>query len=100
VVKDYRMDYVEVLADARIEVKVRSNHGYVVEAAVPLAALGLKPADGLKLRGDFGATHGGPDGQRTRLRTYWNNQHTGIVDDVVFELKMEPKYWADLEFRR
>jgi len=25
---------------------------------------------------------------RTRLRTHWNNQETGLVDDAVFELKM------------
>jgi len=99
VVKDYRMDYVDVLSAATIKVRVRPGDGYVVEAALPLAALELRPADGLALQADFGATHGGPDGQRTRLRTYWNNQHTGIVDDVVFELMLEPKNWGELEFR-
>ena len=93
------MDYVDVLAGREIEVKVSAGNGYVVEAAMPLAALGLKPADGLTLRGDFGATHGDPDGQRTRLRTYWNNQHTGIVDDAVFELQMEPKNWGEITFK-
>jgi len=98
VVKEYRVDFVEVLAGVTIEVKVQPGKGYVVEAAVPLAELGLKPAGGLALRGDFGVTYGGPDGQRTRLRSHWSNQHTGIVDDAVFELKLEPRNWGELRF--
>jgi len=43
-------------------------------------------------------THGDQAGQRTRLRTYWNNQQTGIVDDAVFELQMEPKRWGEIKF--
>jgi hypothetical protein len=97
VVHSYVMDYVDVVHDAKITVKPRGD-GYVVEAAIPLAALGFRPSDGLLLRGDFGATHGGPDGLSTRLRTYWNNQHTGLVDDAVFELMMEPKNWGELQF--
>jgi len=27
----------------------------------------------------------------------WNSQHTGIVDDAVFELKMEPRNWGEIE---
>jgi hypothetical protein len=99
VVKEYRMDFVDVLADARVEVKVRPGQGNTVEAAIPLAAFGLKPTDGLVLRADFGVTHGDPGGTRARLRTYWANQHTGIVDDAVFELMMEPKYWGEVVFR-
>ncbi len=97
VVHSYPMDYVDVLSDARITVNTRDS-GYVVEVALPLSDLGFKPFAGLSLRGDFGATHGGTGGTRTRLRTYWNNQHTGLVDDAVFELKMEPKYWGELQF--
>jgi hypothetical protein len=97
VVQNYVMDSVTVVEGAKIEVK-KSAKGYVVEAAIPLAVLGLKPADGLKLKGDFGVTHGDPAGTRTRLRSYWSNQHTGIVDDAVFELMMEPKNWGTIQF--
>ncbi len=38
-------------------------------------------------------------GKRTRLRTYWNNQHTRIVDDAVFELMIEPKNWGEVTFQ-
>ena len=97
VVADYPMEFVDVLADARVSVKKRGE-AYVVEAAVPLATLGLAPTGGLVLRGDFGATHAGPDGQRTRLRTHWSNQQTGLVDDAVFELKLVPKNWGEISF--
>lgn len=97
VVAAYPMEFVDVLAEAKITVVKRDN-GYCVEAAIPFASLEWKPTDGEVARGDFGATHGGPDGSRTRLRTYWNNQHTGIVDDAVFELMMEPQNWGELQF--
>jgi hypothetical protein len=98
VIKKYTVESVEVLSDAKIEVKVEGGR-YKVEAAIPLSVLGLKPADGLKLHGDLGVTHGDTAGKRTRLRTYWSNQHTGIVDDAVFELMMEPKNWGELLFK-
>ena len=88
----------DVVSAAKVEVKVNPGSGYVVEAAIPLAALGLTPAPGLSLRGDFGVTHGDPAGSRTRLRSYWSNQAAGIVDDAVFELKLEPNNWGDLKF--
>ena len=102
VVKDYAMDSVVVLTDRSgpaptIEIKPRTD-GYVIEAAIPLVALGLKVTDGLTLRGDVGVTHSDPAGHDTALRTFWANQATGIVDDVVFELKMEPRNWGQLSF--
>jgi hypothetical protein len=99
VVKAYEMQFVDVLAAATIRVAVNPDKGYTVEAAIPLTALGLTPAVGLTLRGDLGATHGDPAGTRTRLRTYWSSQHTGIVDDAVFELMIEPKHWGEWEFK-
>ena len=99
VVRQYIMDYVAVLGDARIEVKIRPDRsGYVVEAAVPWSALGFTPQPGALYRGDLGATHGSATGDRTRLRTYWSNQETGLVDDAVFELKMTPKNWGQIVF--
>jgi len=98
IVKGYVMDSVVVLQDAKIEVK-KGDRWYVIEAAVPLSTLGLKPFAGMKLAGDFGATHGTPAGDDTLLRTYWNNQSTGLVNDEVFELKMEPRNWGQLQFR-
>ena len=97
-VKDYVMQSVLPQEGAEILVKTPAKDRYVVEARVPLAALGLTPRAGLELHGDFGVTYGDPAGQRTRLRAYWANQHTGIVDDAVSELKMEPRLWGTLLF--
>jgi hypothetical protein len=99
VVKEYVVDSVVVLAEAKVSVKVDAQaKRYVVEAAIPLAALGLKITDGLALRGDFGATHGDKSGNDTMLRTHWNNQTTGIVNDEVFELRMEPANLGEITF--
>jgi len=100
VVKEYVMDSVVVLDAARIEVKVDAvRKHYVVEAAIPLSSLGLTLTDGLAIRGDFGATHGDKSGKDTMLRTHWNNQTTGIVNDEVFELRMEPANWGEISFQ-
>ncbi|HEX4146174.1 MAG TPA: PQQ-binding-like beta-propeller repeat protein [Pirellulales bacterium] len=99
VVKSYPMDFVDVVLLENIKVKVNPGKGYLVEAAIPLATVGLQPASGLTLRGDVGVTHGDRAGARTRLRSYWANQHTGLVDDAVFELKMQPMNWGELIFQ-
>ncbi|MFA6293696.1 MAG: hypothetical protein WC637_18050 [Victivallales bacterium] len=99
VVSNYIMEYADVIPDARIEVKLEKGKGYIVEAAIPLSALGFKPQPDVAYRGDFGATFGDTAGQRTRLRVYWNNQQTGLVDDVVFELQMVPRNWATIVFQ-
>jgi hypothetical protein len=99
VFKNYVMQYVDVLPAAQLKV-VSGKDFYTVEAAVPLAALGLEPRAGQTLRGDLGVTFGDPAGQRTRLRSYWSNQHTGIVDDAVDELMLRPTYWGEIQFAR
>jgi len=100
VVKEYVMDSVVVLAEAKVAANVDAQgKRYVIEAAIPLAALGLKLTDGLVLRGDFGATHGDKAGKDTMLRSHWNNQATGLVNDEVFELRMEPANWGEIVFQ-
>lgn len=98
VVKEYIMDSVIVLEGAAITVKTGKD-SYTLQAAIPLAALGLKPSSGLTVRGDFGVTHSDAKGADAVLRTYWANQQTGLVSDDVFELKMEPKNWGEIIFR-
>lgn len=100
VIRDgYEMQSVMELKNANIEVQVDgSNNRYTVEAAIPVASLGLSITPGVKLTGDIGATHGDRAATDTVLRSYWNNQATGIISDEVFELKMEPKNWGQLVF--
>ena len=52
-----------------------------------------------RIRGDFGATHSDKSGKDTLLRTHWNNQATGLVNDEVFELRMEPANWGEITFQ-
>lgn len=100
VIRDgYEMQSVKVLEDAKIEVKLdKKRKQYFVEVAIPLRSLGMDLKKGLKLKGDIGVTHGDGAGQDTILRSYWNNQKTGLVADEVFELKMEPANWGVLVF--
>lgn len=95
VVQGYEVDYVDVAPTVTAR-SFRRDGGYIVNVAVPWKVIGVAPSSGLQLRGDFGATHGDPAGQRTRLRTYWANQQTGLVDDVVFELQLNPKNWGEV----
>ncbi len=102
VIRDgYTVESVTVLKDAVITATIhRDKKGYTVQAAIPLAVLGIKRTDGLTLRGDFGVTHGDASGKDTALRTHWSNQATGIVNDEVFELKLEPRNWGELTFKQ
>jgi hypothetical protein len=99
VVQEYPLDSVTVLTDATVAVKVDPQaKRYVVEAAIPFASLGMNRPESLSLRGDFGVTHGDTSGKDTLLRTHWNNQATGLVNDEVFELRMEPANWGEITF--
>lgn len=97
VIADYVMDSVKIAPDVRVHVKKGADR-YVIEAAIPLAQIGVKPAAGLALRGDVGVTYGDQAGMDTRMRSHWSNQATGLVDDEVFELKMNPVNWGELKF--
>ncbi len=97
VIKEYVMDSVVTPLDVAITTTIWADKGgYTVEAAIPLSTLELKPAPGLTIKGDVGVTFANQSGDRTRLRSYWSNQAVGIVDDVVFELMLEPANWGEL----
>ncbi|HZZ73941.1 MAG TPA: hypothetical protein VFE24_16935 [Pirellulales bacterium] len=100
VIKSYPLEFAAVVSGVDVKVTIAAKSGYTIEAAIPLSVLEFTPQAGLHLRGDLGVTHGDPAGRRTRLRTYWSNQHTGIVDDAVFELMLEPAHWGELSFEK
>lgn len=66
------------------------------ELSVPLAALGLQPQPGLRLRGDLGILRG--NGALTTQRLYWHNKSTGIVSDVPSEAELTPQLWGWWKF--
>jgi hypothetical protein len=92
-----KVDVVRKLAGAKIAVQRGSNE-YRVEAAVPLAELGVADLAGKKLRGDFGVIYGDAGGTIDVFRNYWSNQATGLVNDVPGEIMLTPSLWGDVTF--
>ena len=88
-----RMDEVRLATEVTTAVR-RGEGGYVVEAKIPWNLLGVRPAAGVELRMDFGVLYSDPDGGRTMLRVYWENQDTNIVSDIPSEATLKPGKWG------
>ena len=93
-----RFDRVEVLADARVKVKVEENR-YRVEAALPLRSLGLTAKPGMALRGEIGFISSDAQGLVNAARTYWANPNTNLVNDEPLEAWLYPDTWGELNFK-
>lgn len=89
------VDEVKRLGGAKIAVLKEANR-YRVEAAIPLAELGWKPAPGQNLRADFGAIYSDTSGKVNVFRNYWSNQATALVSDVPGEIMLSPNLWGTL----
>ncbi len=88
-------DRVVMLDAARVAVR-RSDKGYVLEAAVPLAAIGFTPKPGAKTKADVGVLFSNDSGGRTVRRAYVASQDASIVEDVPSEARLQPANWATL----
>ena len=95
-VGDKVFDRVEVLAAAQVAVKT-TGQGYRVEAAIPLASLGLKLESGATLRGDVGIIFSDAAGTANAARAYWANPNTNLVSDEPLEAWIYPETWAELK---
>ena len=93
-----KVDDVRQLTEAQIDVKTTHN-AYIVNARIPLDALGLMVADAVH-RADFGVTFGDAEGTETQLRSYWANPATMLVDDIPGEIMLHPNLWGDVTFAR
>ena len=91
-------DRVEVLKNARVAVK-KTGRGYLLEAAIPLADIGLKPEPGMKLRGDVGFISSDAKGRINTARTYLFNKKTGLVNDLPGEAGLRPAEWGEIEVK-
>jgi hypothetical protein len=91
------VDVVQKLERAKIAVQKEANR-YRVEAAIPLADLGLKDPGGKTFKADFGVIYGDPEGTVNVLRSYWSNQATGLVNDVPGEIMLSPHLWGRIRF--
>ena len=93
----------DISAEVQLAMSVEKNDkGKVAsafyEVSVPLAALGLKPADGQSIKGDIGILRG--NGFQTLQRVYWNNKATAITADVPSEAELTPALWGNWQFTR
>jgi hypothetical protein len=75
-------------------VRTSNEHGYVLEAAIPLAELKLKPVAGLRLKLDWGVLVAGPAGTEVLRRVYWANRGNQIVSDAPTEARLSPQFWG------
>jgi len=91
-----RIDEIVQLRDARVTFK-RANGVYTLEAAVPLADLGLDPAQSEDLRGDVGVIYADETGRSRSLRLYHYNHDTGMTADLTTEATLQPGNWGPLE---
>ncbi len=87
----------DISAEVQLAMSVEKNEkGKVASAfyelSVPLAALGLKPADGQSIKADIGILRG--NGFQTLQRVYWNNKATAITADVPSEAELTPALWG------
>jgi hypothetical protein len=73
-------------------------HGWCVEAAIPLAALGLKPVPNVRYKMDWGILTTGQDGNEVLRRIYWSNKATSITADAPSEARLHPDLWGWLRF--
>ncbi len=72
---------------------------YRVAAAIPLAAIGLVPTPGMKLRGDVGFISSDAQGLSNTARTYWANPNTNLVNDEPSEAWLYPDTWGEFSFQ-
>ncbi|MFW5857393.1 MAG: hypothetical protein ACOCX4_05905, partial [Planctomycetota bacterium] len=75
-----------------------SYAGYTLEAAIPLATLGLEITKNKRLKFDWGYLQSDRAGTSVLARRYWANQATSTLADVPSEARLEPQMWGYLRF--
>ena len=91
------VDSVTELVDVQIGVKKQHNW-YSIELAIPFKALGTDSPAGKVIKGDLGINYGDSVGEVTRLRSYWSNKATALVNDVPGEIMQHPDMWSNIRF--
>ncbi len=92
----WRTIHFDKVEDVSSQIEFSGGEGNY-EISIPLAAIGIKPTAGSKIRGDIGILRGKDN--ETTARVYWSNKATGIVSDVPDEAMLNPKLWGTLEFQ-
>lgn len=89
------IDQIIRLLSAHIAYK-RAGDGYTLEAAIPLADLGIDPAATNPLHGDVGVIYADETGANRALRLYYYNHDTGMTADLTTEARLQPGNWGDI----
>lgn len=97
-VAEVQFDRIVRVEGVRMAAAALENGGYVLEAAVPLSALGLKPVANMRLKCDWGVLSTDQDGNVVLRRRYWSNQATGVVADAPSEARLTPHLWGHIRF--
>ena len=99
-----RFDRVEVIPTAKVAFQTKDykeGTNWVMEAAVPWAALGVEPPKiGATLRGDFGYLESDDNGTQTVARKYWSAKAQTVISDLPSEARLHPSLWGSFEVVR
>ena len=72
---------------------------YKVLATIPWSVLAVKPAAGLKFKGDVGILFGDATGAATGQRVQWADKETNVVNDTPTEAEFSPARWGDFTLK-
>ncbi len=89
-------DIVKRLEKAKLTVKV-GQRGYSVLMVVPMAELGINPAEVEELKGIIGVIYSDPSGTNRASRIYWHDKTTGLVSDIPTEAAVRPAKWGTIQ---
>jgi hypothetical protein len=89
------LDVVTILESATAISKTGTN-GYSVLLRVPLADIGLNPADTKTIKGIVGVIYSDPLGTNRVARMYWFDKATDLVSDVPTEARLSPEKWGTI----
>jgi len=93
-----KFDAIKQLENVQVKV-AKTGKGYVLEASIPLAELGVKLQPGLKLQGDIGLLLSDAAGAETVVRAYVFNRKTAVTADAPSEARLQPAEWGDFVFK-
>ena len=97
-VAEENFERVALLTDVTVKLQP-TEKGYLLEAAIPWAALGMAPpAKGAKLQGDFGVIFSDKAGAQAIRRVYLFNKDTGVVNDIPSEVRVVTPNWGEVIF--
>jgi hypothetical protein len=86
-----KVDEVSEINDLPMHCKAEKD-SYVVEVGVPWSVIGLKPAPGLKFKGDVGVIYGNEGGTKNAVRYLGSDKTpaTGVNNDIPTEMRIHP----------